>query len=67
MRLTRVRMTTRRLFDALPLARHDAVSGAPRATWHSFTERGPVAAALRSEFLQRFFASVLRAAMRLPT
>ena len=35
MRLRRARTRTRRLPETLPLACHDAVSGAPRATWEN--------------------------------
>ena len=41
MRLRRARTRTRRLPETLPLACHDAVSGAPRATWENTrVERG---------------------------
>ena len=55
MRLRRARTRTRRLPETLPLACHDAVSGAPRATWGGTlelsegaleAERRPVAPAL---------------------
>ena len=40
MRLRRARTRTRRLPETVPLVRHDAVSGAPRATWeHTRVER----------------------------
>ena len=38
MSMRRARTRTRRLPETLPLACHDAVSGAPRATWENTLE-----------------------------